>query len=226
VAIEGQAGIDSLCEETAMSGKRVLVINYGMGNISSVCNALEQLSVAYQVSVDHHKIADADAYILPGVGAFAAAMENLRRLDLVDRLTRYVVEEGRPYLGICLGMQLLADDSTEGGLNAGLGWVSGHVREMPPAAGLRLPHVGWNTPEYNRECPLFTSLDDKAHFFFDHNYHLLCDEKLVVAWCEYGARFVAAVRKGNIFASQFHPEKSQRNGLKMLRNFSNYINAL
>lgn len=209
-----------------MSGKRIVVINYGMGNIGSVCNALDYLGVPHHVSGDRRDLAGADAFILPGVGAFAAAMENLGRLGLADELTRRVVEDGRPYLGICLGMQLLAEDSTEGGLTKGFGWIKGQVREMPEAEGLRLPHVGWNTPSFDGDCPLFANLDQGAHFYFDHGYRLICDEAVASSWCDYGGRFVAAVRRGNIMAVQFHPEKSQRNGLKMLRNFSNYVNGL
>ena len=199
------------------------IVNYGMGNLGSISNALKFLGGAYFVSGSAQELAKADAYILPGVGAFAAAMNNLRQQELVEMLTDQVIGNTKPFLGICLGMQLLAEDSTEYGFTKGLGWISGHVVELAPSQGLRLPHVGWNNVRFTPGCPLFANIEPDAAYYFDHGYHLTCSDEMVVARCDYGGLAVAGVRKGNVFGVQFHPEKSQRNGLKMLRNFLNFV---
>ncbi len=206
-----------------MKQKTILVIAYGMGNIRSVCNGLDLLGGRYVVSDDHRDFAGADAYILPGVGAFGAAMENLRRLHIVEALETEVRERGKPYLGICLGMQLLARDSEEMGMHRGLGWLDGHVVALRPEGGLTVPHVGWNDIRIRNKEPLFPRVEEGANFYFDHSYHLQCDPAYVVAECDYGGPVVAAIRKDNVLATQFHPEKSQRNGLKLLRNYLNFI---
>lgn len=202
--------------------KEIVIVNYGMGNLGSVENALRSLDGNFLTSNRRADIERADAIILPGVGAFGAAMENLRRLDLVDTLAEQVLARKKPYLGICLGMQILAKDSVEQGFFAGLGWVDGHV-VLLPADDLSVPHVGWNDIAVREKNPLFARIDDEAHFYFDHSFHLQCRPELVVATCAYGGQVVAAIRQDNIFATQFHPEKSQRNGLKLLRNFLNHV---
>lgn len=205
-----------------MSEKKIMIIDYGMGNVGSVAHALEYLNGRYFVSNRKDDLSKADAFILPGVGAFPAAMNNLKKLDIIEELNEQVLVKGRPFFGICLGMQLLAKDSVEQGFTAGLGWIDGHVLLMEPRGNLRIPHVGWNNLRLHHEHRLFRRIDDGAHFYFDHSFHLQCNGDLVVASCAYGNEFVAAIHKDNIFATQFHPEKSQRNGLKMLRNFLNY----
>jgi len=206
-----------------MNTKTILVVDYGMGNIGSVCNALDFLGGQYMVSNKKEDLAQVDAIILPGVGAFGAAMQNLRQLDLVDTLTDQVVNRGKPFLGICLGLQLLAKDSTEKGYITGLGWIDGHVFAMEPPDGLRVPHVGWNSVRVRQKAPLFQGIGEDAHFYFDHGFYLECGEEWIAATCDYGDSYVAAVQKGNILAVQFHPEKSQRSGLKLLRNFLHMI---
>lgn len=196
-----------------------------MGNIGSVSNSLDYLGGKYIISNQKKDLARADALILPGVGAFGAAMENLRKLDLVDELTQQVMIKKKPFLGICLGLQLLAKDSVELGYSIGLGWIEGHIYDVKPSDGLRVPHVGWNSVTYVHKHPLFQHIDEGAHFYFDHSFHLQCSNDVVSATCEYGGTYVAAIQKGNILATQFHPEKSQRNGLKLLRNFLNFVNA-
>jgi len=203
--------------------KTILIVDYGMGNIGSVTNALNYLGGRYTVSNQKKDLMGADAFILPGVGAFGAAMENLRKLDLVETLTAQVVMKKKSFLGICLGMQLLAKDSVEMGYFDGLGWIDGHVFEIEPSDGLRVPHVGWNSVTFTQHDPLFQRIDKGAHFYFDHSFHLQCADPFVSATCEYGGSYVAAIQKENIFATQFHPEKSQRNGLKLLRNFLNFV---
>jgi len=208
-----------------MSPKKIAIVDYGMGNIGSVRNALDYLNGKYIVSGRKNDLACADAFILPGVGAFGAAMENLRKLDLIDELTDQAMIKKKPFLGICLGMQLLAKDSVEMGHFTGMGWIDGHVFEIEPTGGLCVLHVGWNGVTFDQKAPLFQRIDEGAHFYFDHSFHLQCSENVVSATCEYGRTYVAAIQKENILAVQFHPEKSQRNGLKLLRNFLNFVNA-
>lgn len=206
-----------------MTSKRIAIVNYGMGNVDSVGNALALLGGDFVVA---HRPADLDgahAVVLPGVGAFGAAMENLRSRGFVEALERQVLEAGKPYLGICLGMQLLAEDSVEQGLSRGLGWLGGHVVELPSSPEVRLPHVGWNTLAIARPSPLLDAVEADSHFYYDHTYHYACDAAWVTARSAYGADFVAAVQKDNVLAVQFHPEKSQRNGLKLLRRFLNLV---
>jgi len=205
--------------------KEILIIDYGMGNIGSMCNALKYLGTEPVVSNTIRHIDRADAYILPGVGAFAAAMINLNKLNIIRPLYNNVIKIKKPFLGVCLGMQLLAKDSLEKGFSEGLGWIDGHVLPVEPKNGLRVPQVGWNTVKVHKESFLFKNIDASAHFYFDHSYHLSCHESCVVATCTYGDEYVAVVNKDNIFATQFHPEKSQRNGLKVLRNFFNFVQS-
>lgn len=208
-----------------MSKKTILLIDYGMGNIESVGSALDYLNCNYTISSKTEDIVHADAFILPGVGAFPAAMEKLKKLDIVKGLTEQVMTNKKPFLGICLGMQLIAKDSGEQRFSSGLGWIDGHVLAVRPSNNLRVPHVGWNNVHITDKDTIFSGLSDDAHFYFDHCFHLQCDSSLVAATSEYGGTFVAAIRKENIFATQFHPEKSQRNGLKLLRNFLNFVDA-
>ena len=203
----------------------VVIINYGMGNIGSVANALGWLGARCLVSGDKADMAQGDAFILPGVGAFGAAMDNLRRQDLIGPLEEQIRHRRKPLLGICLGMQLLAETSEEYGLHEGLGWIKGRVTRLSADSGLRLPHVGWNTVEATASDPLFLNIDPGAHFFFDHSFILAGADGAVTGETVYGERFTAAIRQDNILATQFHPEKSQRSGLKLLRNFLNFALA-
>ena len=202
---------------------KVGIIDYGMGNIGSVQTAFRGLGADCFISGRPEELARAAGLVLPGVGAFGAAMANLERQGLPAFLRGQVVEGGKPFLGICLGMQLLAEDSTEMGFHRGLGWIPGHVAELPHAPGLRVPHVGWSPLRLPDAHRMFRRLDDHAHFYFDHSYHFVCAPEFVAAWCDYGAPVAAAVRRGNVFATQFHPEKSQRSGLKLLRNFLDVV---
>jgi imidazole glycerol-phosphate synthase subunit HisH len=199
------------------------IIDYGMGNIASVASAIHYLGVSAHIVKKPADLEIADGYIVPGVGAFPAAMRNLREMQMIRPLARQVLDIGRPFLGICLGMQLLAKDSTEKGFSEGLGWIDANVVKLDPRGDLRVPHVGWNTVKTLRETALFERVEDDSHFFFDHSFCMTCSDTLVVATCDYGGEIVAAIQKGNIMATQFHPEKSQRNGLKMLRSFLNLV---
>ena len=202
----------------------IAIVDYGMGNKHSVLNALNFLGVAAEVTADPEKIRLADRLILPGVGAFGAAMENLNRSGLREAMNEAVLTRGRPFLGICLGMQLVAARGTEKGLFDGLGWIPGEVRLLSPdSTDIKLPHVGWNDISIEGDSPLFQGLKKERAFYFVHSY-AICPENPahVAACCDYGGRFVAAVARDNIFATQFHPEKSQKNGLTILENFSEW----
>ena len=197
----------------------ITIVNYGMGNIGSVVNAFERLDATCEVTADANQIRRARALVLPGVGAFPAAMENLTKLGLVEPLTEAVVGASTPFLGICLGLQLIAEDSVEGGLTRGLGWIKGHVVALRPSVALPVPHVGWNEIAFATTAPLFNRIGSVPHFYFDHGFALQCADDVATATCDYGGRCVAALQRSNIHAVQFHPEKSQRNGLRVLRNF-------
>jgi len=195
----------------------VAIVDYGMGNLASVRNALLFMGLPARICADADDLARADAFILPGVGAFGEAMEQLARRRLIAPLERHVVGRGKPLLGICLGMQLLAERSFEHGTHKGLGWFPGEVLRLPD--DVVVPHVGWSEVVPVRPDPLFEGIEREGCFYFDHSYHLVTDAESVTATVELGGPRIAAVRRKNIFACQFHPEKSQRSGLKLLRNF-------
>ena len=202
------------------------IIDYGMGNLRSVAHSLEILGADYNVSSKYNELKNAKAFILPGVGAFSQAVNNLKKLKLFDLLNHKVIDEEVPFLGICLGMQLTAKSSNEHGYSEGFGWVDGKVIKINSNGknDIRVPHVGWNNLLYDENSVLFKNISNFPDFYFDHSFQLICDEKYVAATCEYGERITAAIQYNNIFATQFHPEKSQRNGLKLIRNFLNYTN--
>ena len=198
----------------------VVIIDYGMGNLFSVANALKFLNADAKISGRAEDIKSSDKIILPGVGSFAEGMKNLENLGIIKTLEEEVVKTKKPFLGICLGMQLLADEGEENGLTKGLGWFAGRVRRFGiDEKKYRLPHVGWNDVAPRAGEELFRGIE-KPVFYFVHSYHLVSEnERDIIATCDYGERFAAAVRKKNIFGTQFHPEKSQKNGLKLLENF-------
>lgn len=207
-----------------MSKNKILIIDYGVGNDQSVINALNFLGYSFLVSNKKKDILKSSAYILPGVGAFNEAMNNLNNLGIIDLLKEQVLKEKKPILGICLGFQVLADYSEENGFNKGLGFIKGGVVKFKTKKGFRIPHVGWNTTKIIKKNPLFSKLQGSPSFYFDHSYHLECDKSYVSAECFYGKNIIAAIQKDNIFGVQFHPEKSQNNGLKLFRSFLNSLN--
>lgn len=199
------------------------IVNYGMGNIRSVQSALSFLGVEHRVASTPQEILDSDRLILPGVGSFHQAMVNISERGLLVPMNRCVSELGMPILGICLGMQLLAESGDEDGPTAGLGWIPGATKRFEFAdSSLKVPHVGFNEVHSRSESnPLFARLESGADFYFVHSYRLVTDEpRWITGWTEYGDRFPSAVQKDNVFGTQFHPEKSQSNGLKLLRNFA------
>ncbi len=198
---------------------KILVIDYGVGNDQSIINALHFLGYDFSVSSKKDDILHASVLILPGVGAFGEAMKNLHDLKIIDVIKNQVLKEKKPLLGICLGFQVLADWSEENGFHKGLGLISGKVLKLKSQKSLRIPHVGWNTITITKKNPLFSKVDNHASFYFDHSYHFLCDTSYISAQCLYGKPIAAAIQKDNIFGVQFHPEKSQNNGLKLFRSF-------
>ena len=200
---------------------RVGIIDYGMGNLVSVAGAVEYLGHTPKITYDRGELNRTDLLILPGVGAFPDAMRNLRQRGLVEALEGLVRQRGTPLLGICLGAQLLARESEEFGRHPGLGWIDATVSRLRPAdAAIRVPHVGWNGIAKRREGTLLKGIPDDALFYYVHSYCIAdAPEQAVLGDCDYGNRFAAVLESGNVFATQFHPEKSQQHGLAMLRNF-------
>jgi glutamine amidotransferase len=199
----------------------IAVIDYGRGNLGSVENALGRLGMRAVVTQDPRVIEDARALVLPGDGAFHDAMSNLQSLGLLDPL-KAALDEGRPFLGICLGYQLLFTESEEFGQGKGLDVIPGTVRRFP--GGLKVPHMGWNSVEHRGDLRIFEGIPSGAHFYFVHSYYpSAADPSLPMATCTYGVTFPAAVGRGTLFATQFHPEKSQRWGLKLLENFAAFV---
>lgn len=202
---------------------KIAIVDYGMGNIRSVHNAFERLGCTVTSTSSADEIAGADALILPGVGAFGEAVAQLEARRLVKPILRAVHEQGKPLLGVCLGMQLLADSSEEHGRHRGLGLVPGAVRRLEPPGGLRVPHVGWNSISVRQRDPLFSAAHDGDAFYFVHSYHYTCDDGYVAATTDYGGPIVAAVQRGHVFGVQFHPERSQSKGLALLGNFVAHV---
>ena len=208
--------------ETAKRATRMIaVIDYGRGNLGSVENALGRLGMRAVVTENPRVIEDARALVLPGDGAFHDAMANLQARGLVEPI-RSALDEGRPFLGICLGYQLLFTESEEFGQGKGLDVLSGVVRRFP--VGLKVPHMGWNSVEHTGDLAIFDGVPSGAHFYFVHSYYPTTGEaSLTTATCTYGVTFPAAVGRGSLFATQFHPEKSQRWGLRLLENFAAFV---
>lgn len=200
------------------SEEMIAVVDYGMGNLHSVAKALEKVGGEVLVSHQAAELGRAEKMVLPGVGAFADARAELERRGLLEAVTRHI-RSGRKFLGICLGLQLLFDTSSEDGRHPGLGIVAGEVVRFR-TSGLKVPHIGWNTLELRQDVPLFDGVPQHSCAYFVHSYYVVpSDESVTAALTEYGERFTSAVATDNIWATQFHPEKSQRVGLRMLENF-------
>ena len=202
-----------------MKKARVAIIDYGMGNIWSVQNALVEVGARSEVIAEPSLLAGFDKIILPGVGAFADAMRLLREKGM-DRALGEKAAAGVPILGVCLGMQLMCRSSTENGRHPGLGWIDAEVVALQPRPGIKIPHMGWNTVRFTRSSPLVEGIADGTDFYFVHGYHVVCaDPADVLGSCEHGQDVAAVLEHGNLYAAQFHPEKSQRGGLRLLKNF-------
>ena len=199
--------------------RMIAIIDYDAGNLKSVEKALKFLGEEAVITRQKEEILNADKVILPGVGAFGDAMHNLNQFGLVD-VIKEVVDLGKPFLGICLGLQLLFERSEESPGVEGLGILKGEILRIPDCPGLKIPHMGWNSLKIKPEAKLFKGLED-PYVYFVHSYYLkAADESIVAAITEYSTIIHASVQSGNVFACQFHPEKSSRVGLQILRNFA------
>ena len=206
---------------------KINIIDYDAGTLRNVQKAIDRLGYSSMISKKTESVAAADALILPGVGSFKQGMASLRSSGLYFSIRKQVLEQKKPIFGICLGMQLLARDGHEGGKCSGLNLLPMSVRPLSlKNHGLRTPHMGWNSVYHARQSLLLSGIPDGGDFYFVHSYHAVCnDQSIVATTCDYGGRFVAAVHKDNVFGTQFHPEKSQRYGLRLLKNFLEYCEA-
>lgn len=209
-----------------MASVETAIVDYGMGNLRSVQKAFEHLGVAAQITQDPAQVSRARRVVLPGVGAFGAAMSNLDSFGLTATV-RNAALSGKPFLGICLGMQLLLSESEELGVFGGLDVVRGRVVKFPQTQDskkldmdLKVPHMGWNTLEIRKASPVLAGIPSGASVYFVHSYYAVPSEDVVAATTQHGVEFCSVIQKGNVFATQFHPEKSGAVGLRILRNFA------
>lgn len=206
----------------------IAVIDYGMGNLRSVQKALEFVGAKVVVTHDIDLILNADSVVLPGVGAFKDCMENLKKLELIDPLRKFI-DSGKPFLGICLGLQVLFEESEEFGPVDGLGILPGKVVKftnaeagLGKASSLKIPHMGWNQIKVKKDLPLFEGIGDAPYLYFVHSYHVVPENlEMIATVTHHGVEFVSGIQHKNIYAFQFHPEKSQTLGLSILEKFSN-----
>ncbi len=198
----------------------ILIVDYGMANLRSVQKAFERVGSAAEISSDPDRVAAAEKIVLPGVGAFRDAIAKLRETGLDQPIIDHI-DSGQPFLGICLGLQLLFTRSHEDGVYAGLNVLAGDVVRFPHIEGLKVPHMGWNTLRFRPQCPLFKGLPQESSVYFVHSYFASpLDPEISAAEADYPAPFTAAIWRENLFATQFHPEKSQQVGMTMLKNFA------
>ncbi len=198
----------------------IAVIDYGAGNLQSVCKALHYIGCENGVVNDRQSLFQTDGAILPGVGSFADAMYCMEQAGLKEAVVEYI-QSGKPLLGICLGLQLLFEGSEESPGVKGLGLLKGNIVRIPAGKGLKIPHMGWNSLRFCKQSPLFQGIDEQAYVYFVHSYYLKArDRGIVTSQTEYGVTIDASIGQGNLFATQFHPEKSGAVGLRMLRNFA------
>lgn len=198
----------------------IAIVDYQMGNLRSVQKGFERVGHAAAITSDPRVLEQADRVVLPGVGAFADAIAEIRRRELIEPI-RTAIASGKPFLGICLGLQMLFDVSYEDGEHEGLGVIAGEVRRFDVPAEYKVPHMGWNHVKQRRPAPIFQDIADDAHFYFVHSYYVVPRDVSVIAGeASYPEPFCAAIWRDNLFATQFHPEKSQAAGLQLLTNFA------
>jgi len=204
----------------------ITIVDYGVGNLGSILNMLKKVGTKAETSSEPDILAKAKKLILPGVGAFDAGMRKLNEAGLIPLLNELVLNKKVPVIGLCLGMQLMTQKSEEGA-EAGLGWINAQTIRFkfgPQNAHLKVPHMGWNTLDIQRQHPIVSDLGPESRFYFVHSYHILCtDEADVVAYTDYGYPLAAIISKENIMGAQFHPEKSHRFGMQLLKNFAERI---
>ena len=202
---------------------KIVIIDYGMGNLRNVQKGFEKIGFEAELTRSKKEIEKASAIVLPGVGAFKDCMENLERYGLIEPLLRSI-EKGKPYLGICLGLQILYSESEEFGSHKGLDLIKGKVVRFRPDPEHKVPHMGWNTIEKEKEVPMLQGVESGDFFYFVHSYYVIPEEvKWISTFTTYGKPFVSSIWKENLFATQFHPEKSQQKGLRVLENFARSI---
>ena len=205
-----------------MSTNNIVIVDTGVANRHSIRNALEHLDCEVSVTRESEDIVNASKLVFPGVGAFASGMKTITERNLIEPLTEAVINRGTPVLGICLGFQMMAESSEEDGTHEGLGWIPGNVTKLVSNdRKTKIPHVGFNNVEFKSDSSLFKDIPQGSDFYFLHSYRMEIEEKYVSASCDYSGEFVAAIEHGNIFGTQFHPEKSQSTGLRLLDNFAN-----
>lgn len=194
----------------------ITIIDYKSGNLKSISNGFKKIGADYQITDDKEIIADSDYLVLPGVGAFGSAMDNLKPFE--DIIKEHVADD-KPFLGVCLGQQVLMGSSEESPGVEGLNLFRGHVEKLP--VGVKIPHMGWNKLKVTNDSPILEGIDGE-YFYFVHSYHVIPDDdKIIAGVCEYGGEVVASLSQNNLFSTQFHPEKSGKAGLKILKNFTN-----
>lgn len=202
---------------------KVAIVDYGINNTRSVVNALRLLDVKSLVTSDVNDMKQSDAIILPGVGAFGQAMKNLNNLNLTETIQELTLVKKYPFLGICLGMQLMADSSEEKGNFKGLSLIEGKVVKIKNKNNLRIPHMGWNSLHIKKNNNILKNISDKSAFYFVHSYHYVCEKNYVIAEVEYGERIISVINHKNLFGVQFHPERSHTKGIQMLENFLDIV---
>jgi len=215
--------MDLYCEKrNILSNNKIVIVDYKVGNLRSVQKSFEKNGCKVEISNKLEVIRDADKIVLPGVGSFKDGMKNLIDLNLVDILNKEVIQNKKPFLGICLGMQLIARKGYENGETTGLSWVDAEVVKFDfktDSCNLKTPHVGWNNVTYKKNNDLYSNIEDNNDFYFVHSYHFKTKENVVSSLTNYGVDFASSIQKNNIYAFQFHPEKSQTAGLRLIKNF-------
>ncbi len=203
----------------------IAIIDYGAGNIQSVSKALKHIGCDAFITRDKEQILNADGALLPGVGSFGKTVDTMDSFGLKDTTVEFI-KSGKPFMGICLGLQLLFDKSEESPEAEGLKIFEGAIRKIPSGSGLKIPHIGWNSIDIKKGNRLFKGIDQNSYVYFVHSYFLDAkDKNIVAAQTDYGVKIDAAVEKDNVFATQFHPEKSGETGLKILKNFVDIVNG-
>ena len=202
---------------------KVAIIDYKINNTRSVVNALKLLNVKPTVTSNIDVMKKSDAIILPGVGAFGQAMKNLNNLNITESLKELTLVKKYPFLGICLGMQLMADTSEEKGEVKGLSLISGKVKKIPNKKNLRIPHMGWNNLIFNKNNQIFKNIESYSSFYFVHSYHYVCEKKYSIAEVDYGKKIIAAINHCNLYGVQFHPERSHFKGMQIIDNFLDIV---
>ncbi len=201
--------------------KQICIIDYKLGNIASIFNSIKDITSNVIVSDKENDLKNSSHIILPGVGSFKAGMQNLKNINLIDLLNNEIIVKKKMFLGICLGMQLIASKSSEDGETKGLNWIKGEVIKIPENLNVKIPHMGWNEVNFSKNI-LYDKIRKNSSFYFVHSYHLVPQNKSVISGtCKHGSILTASIEKENIFATQFHPEKSHDVGSLLLKNFIN-----